>query len=119
MTVVEAKARLEALGLPAEFVGSGRYRMVFRVSETEVVKVPINEAGCIANLREALTFEREGRGGHIPYAQCRLEGGLLWMEYVEVKHIPYSTGPEWVYSVDCGQVGRAQDGCLVAFDYGG
>lgn len=97
--------------------------MTFRVSSTEIVKVPLNENGIFDNGYEAKIFCERGRDGFIPYARCELdtidEIPVLKMEFVDVGSAPkFSEAPGWVDYVDCGQVGTALDGKLVAYDYG-
>lgn len=113
--------------LHAEYIGKFRYlgeggtRAVFQINETHVVKLPTNEKGLDGNLREAAIYARKGRNGDIPYAACEVfhvnDIPLLKMELVNPR-LPKGSRPPWADFVDCGQVGVALDGQIVAYDFG-
>lgn len=103
----------------------GRTRAVFDRGDGYVVKVPINGEGFAANSREVLTSEVEDP--YTPVADCyhdtvydaSSEGvSVLVMEKLSFEGVPnsYSNLPDWVMSVDGGQVGYNKKGELVAFD---
>lgn len=103
----------------------GRTRAVFDRGDGYVVKVPINGEGFAANHREVLTSEVEDP--YTPVADCHHdtvydvspEGvSVLVMEKLSFEGVPkgYSNLPDWVMSVDGGQVGYNKKGELVAFD---
>lgn len=103
-------------------LGQGRNRVVFRVSEVEVVKIPLGEIGIHGNITEADIYAREGKDGYIPYAACELfysEEGipLLRMEYITRFSEAWSGLPKWADYVDGCQVGYDSEGRLVAYDY--
>jgi hypothetical protein len=103
----------------------GRTRAVFDRGDGYVVKVPINGEGFAANSREVLTSEVEDP--YTPVADCyhdtvyeaSSEGvSILVMEKLSFEGVPrgYNNLPDWVMSVDGGQVGYNKKGELVAFD---
>jgi hypothetical protein len=107
-----------------EYLGSGRNRRVFKHNNF-VVKIPRNEDGYSDNMMEYYRYSknknlRKNKSG-IQFARCRLMQQNCWlvMEYV----IPLSykesleRNIEWVGYIDCGQVGLAKDGHVVAYDY--
>lgn len=104
-----------------ECIGEGRRRKVFVINERLVAKVAKDEWGVVDNYSEARNFSSEGRDGYIPMAECFLlhvnDLPVVFMERVEPVHIPYEEAPSWLGWVDCGQVGYAKDGKLVAYDY--
>lgn len=105
-------------------VGRNRVTFMFR---TYVVKLPITCAGIGDNDWEGSVSNIPGEQGYVQYARTRLhykgDMPILFMERVEPvsgKQIVERMGfePDWVYSVDCGQVGFNRAGRLVAYDYG-
>jgi hypothetical protein len=103
----------------------GRTRAVFDRGDGYVVKVPINGEGFAANSREVITSEAEDP--YTPVADCyhdtvydvSSEGvSVLVMEKLTFDGVPksYKDLPDWVMSVDGGQVGYNKKGELVAFD---
>lgn len=101
-----------------KLIGSGRHREVYRLSDRNVIKIPIGEDGIGSNYSEARTYRacRSDPDG-IQYARCRLlQDGSLVMEYVE--EVEDHEKPEWSSYIDCGQVGRNRTGKIVAYDYG-
>lgn len=103
----------------------GRTRAVFDRGDGFVVKVPINGEGFAANHREVLTSEVEDP--YTPVADCRHDTvydaspagvSVLVMEKLSFEGVPrgYANLPDWVMSVDGGQVGYNKKGELVAFD---
>lgn len=107
-------------------VSWGRNRNVFDMG-TYVVKVPKNFDGLIDNDWEGSVSNSEDGLDQVQFARTRIayrgDVPVVFMEYVE----PASTSeivarlghePDWVMSVDCGQVGFNLKGELVAYDYG-
>jgi hypothetical protein len=103
----------------------GRTRAVFDRGDGYVVKVPLNGEGFAANSREVLTSE--AGDPYTPVAECyhdvvydvTSEGvSVLVMEKLSFEGVPrgYNDLPDWVMSVDGGQVGYNKKGELVAFD---
>lgn len=96
----------------------GRTRAVFDTNDGFVIKVPYVDEGFYANHAEVVTSDTED--AYIPIAECRhdeKEGvSVLIMEKVSIARVDYKNMPDWVYSVDCGQVGYTKDGRLVAYD---
>lgn len=110
-------------------VHGGRNRNVFDLGKY-VVKIPKNLAGfgdndwegSVSNSPESL-----GHDDYVQYPRTRLayykEVPIVFMEKVEpvtakeiVRRLGYE--PDWVNSVDCGQVGFNRKGRLLAYDYG-
>lgn len=105
------------MGRDWTFIGQGRTRAVFLLPGGRyVVKIPVDEMGYHDNWSEARQAKRDGWLYKHQVARCRLmKNGWLVMEYVKP-----ATGeelPDWVGSVDCGQVGWTRDGRLVAYDF--
>jgi len=100
-------------------IGEGRNRICFRISPTEVIKIPLNETGFHANFYEANSWDEQPEF----LARCNFDDSLgkelgiavLRMEYVE--HVGWSEKPDWTWGIDGGQVGRTVDGRLVAYDW--
>lgn len=111
---------------PLDFHPS-RTRNVF-IYQKVVVKLPIDSLGFMANDWEGSisnTPESFNHPYYVQYPRTRLyywKGiPILWMEKVEIADWTdksYSDFPDWVGSVDCGQVGYTRKGRLVAYDYG-
>jgi hypothetical protein len=104
----------------------GRNRGVFVMPGNYVVKIPKNGDGCTDNDWEgSISNGEDSSEEDVQYARTRLfyykeDNNLIpivFMEYVEY-HCDYKNQPDWVASVDCGQVGYNKKGRLVAFDYG-
>jgi hypothetical protein len=109
----------------------GRNRNVFHLGGNLVVKLPRNYDGFCDNDWEGSisnSAESLGHPHYVQYPRTRLayynnEVPVIWMEYVEYASSTrlieeFGEVPDWVYSVDCGQVGFTRRGRLVAFDYG-
>lgn len=118
-----------------EYLGHGRHRIVFALSDSSVLKVPLNYGGVKANKSEF--YQRFGQP-HL--LKCRLFGLSLVMTRVttirdvlfgnsslmrdgtEVKEEAIKQDvylPKWVFSFDEAQVGyHPITGRLVAYDYG-
>jgi hypothetical protein len=113
---------VEELSRSREYLGAGISRGVFMWEPGWVVKAAIRDSGLYANAREANLYERYGKEGGIPYAECRLVEfagvDVLVMEWVEHDFRPLLKQPSWVMRVDCAQVGFDREGNLVAYDYG-
>lgn len=109
----------------------GRNRNVFVMPHGYVVKIPKNFAGIrdndwegsVSNTDESLNDPYE-----IQYPKTRLayyagDMPVVFMEFVEALTSAdiirlFGKYPDWVFSVDCGQVGVNKSGRLVAYDYG-
>lgn len=110
-------------------VSYGRNRLAF-VFDTYVFKVPCCEAGCGDNDWEGSvqnTIESFNNYEYIQYPKTELfyfeELPICKMELVtqaNSKEIKSVLGfvPDWIYSIDCQQVGFTVEGRLVAYDYG-
>ena len=108
----------------------GRTRNVFVMPNGYVVKIPKNLDGFADNDWEGSVSNSEeslGSDDFVQYARTRLayldECPIVFMEEVvhaSEKEIEKRLGfvPDWVGSVDCGQVGFNRAGLLVAYDYG-
>ena len=101
----------------------GRTRAVFDRGDGYVIKVPLNGEGFLSNSREVNSYGMEDP--YIPTAECWEETdhsvnkdglSVLIMEKVKVTFANYKDMPDWVGSVDCGQVGYNRKGELVAYD---
>lgn len=131
------------------FLGMGKDRMTWLSPNGRfVLKFPRTPDGIGANAFEARTWKeslrsRSKRGP--AYAPCRLlkDGTLLMLAvsdlqggtdgcdsarahglggvdtYQEWEDGELEDLPDWVYEIDCCQVGRLRNGKLVAYDYGG
>ena len=101
--------------------GTGRLRAVFAFNDTVVFKVPRNSDGHYANqaalqLGEA-TLDQPRRDQHARCWAGTVAGvQVLFME--RVTPLQAST-QNWLPGIDNDQVGRAVDGELVVYDYGG
>lgn len=99
---------------------AGSARVTF-IGDEYVYKIPLNDAGDIANLREANHHKRNVQSPdkvYVPIAPCEmLPDGVLRMRRVEIpeNRIEIAEGHEWALSVDSLQVGYYR-GELVAYD---
>ena len=101
-----------------ELLGTGRNRVVYRVSKRLVLKLALNDYGLSDNCIEHSRYRRYWQSDLVQYAPCRiLSNGALLMWYVEPLKTPTEC-PDWADYVDCRQVGRAHDGRIYAYDYG-
>ena len=99
-----------------EYIASGRNRAVFRISDRNVIKIPINDYGIADNIYEASGLKTMSG---IKTAKCRLyKNFCLIMEYVEQATENWDDLPEWTFLVDCKQVGYNRNKKLVAYDFG-
>lgn len=103
---------------------SGRNRSVF-VFDRYVVKLPRCENGVADNDWEGSISD--GPDPYVRHARTRMSYykgiPIVFMERVTYAtptslRERYGKEPDWVSSVDCGQVGWNRGGKLVAFDYG-
>lgn len=101
----------------------GRTRAVFDRGDGYVIKVPMNGEGYAANNAEVINASMEDP--YIPVAECWHQEDYsitpkgvptLIMEKVEHCRADYRNMPDWVMSVDGGQVGYNKKGELVAYD---
>ncbi|MBA9846800.1 hypothetical protein [Ralstonia pickettii] len=109
---------------------AGRTRNVFQMRGGYVVKLPKNFLGIRDNDWEGAVSNAPDSLGcewHVQYPRTRLavfdEVPVVFMEFVKPlssQEIVSQFGhePEWVMSVDGGQVGVNRAGRLVAYDYG-
>jgi hypothetical protein len=110
-----------------KYIGLGRHREVWHRGNY-VLKIPLSLKGLEDNWRERHTWKiYQNIDFEIKYAACRLYGNfLLIMEYAQFVgplsddsgFISFKTGPEWMYRIDCCQVGYNRHGQIVAYDYG-
>ncbi len=108
----------------------GRNRNVFVMAGGYVVKLPKNFhgiadndwEGSVSNTKESIDDPNE-----IQYPKTRLaykDGvAIVFMEFIEALTSDaiverFGHEPDWVFSVDGGQVGVNKNGRLVAYDYG-
>ena len=107
-------------------VWMGRNRNAFDMGRY-VVKVPKNLNGFADNDWEGSVSNANDDPEEVRYARTRLayveDVPIVFMEKVVPVTSPEIIArlgfePDWTNSVDCGQVGFARDGRLVAFDYG-
>lgn len=97
----------------------GRTRAVFDSQDGNVIKVPFTDEGEMANGYEHKRGKEEDP--YIPVAANhfdQIDGvDVLVMEKVrEHRFVSYKSVPDWVGSVDSGQVGYDRNGKLVAYD---
>ena len=97
----------------------GRTRVAFIINNI-VVKLPLYSDGCIDNDHEGSFFCDEYANTKLTYCN---DIPILFMEYVKHANFDaikdeFGNIPDWVYSIDCGQVGFNRKGKLVAYDYG-
>lgn len=101
----------------------GRTRAVFDRGDGYVIKVPMNGEGYASNGREVNCYQMEDP--YTPVAECWHQDDYsitpkgvptLIMEKVEHCRADYRDMPDWVMSVDGGQVGYNKKGELVAYD---
>ena len=128
--IVRLFKRYLAKGVPYE-CGRNRCTFIFR---TYVVKLPLTDYGISDNDWEGsvsndpdFTPEPGTEDWYIQYARTRLAqvGSVPVLLMERVEYATYATimeregkEPDWIASVDCGQVGYNKSGKLVAFDYG-
>lgn len=122
------RQELEAKGFT--YLGSGRHRRSFLCpSNKYVLKVPKNANGELANEQEVRIYRKSlVKPCDIKFARCRQ---FFWkdflcniMEYVQplrnyevdkLHHV--GELPDWVWAIDCEQVGYNARGEVVAYDY--
>ncbi|WP_461515582.1 hypothetical protein [Ralstonia sp. 121560039-2] len=109
---------------------AGRTRNVFQLRDGYVVKLPKNFLGIKDNDWEGSVLNAPGSVGsewHVQYPRTRMatfdEVPVVFMEFVKPLSSQevvsrFGHEPEWVMSVDGGQVGVNRAGRLVAYDYG-
>lgn len=99
--------------------GLGNRRVVYKISDKFVIKIPLNKEGVEHNRKERKMY-LEDEKGH--YARCYLfrykNVPLLVMDFVT----PIETGkrqdlPDWTLFIDLQQVGYNKRRQLVAYDY--
>lgn len=104
----------------------GRNRLVFKLkSGNYVLKFPLNEDGVSDNDWEAsiCSNKNEGDIDEVQWPKTRyieIEGFICCvMEYIEpITYFEDKVLPDWIHSVDGGQVGYNKKGVLLAYDYG-
>lgn len=109
-----------------ELLNSGRNRVVFRLkSGNYVLKFPLNEDGVSDNDWEAsiCSNKNEEDIDEVQWPKTRyieIEGFICCvMEYIEpITYFEDKVLPDWIHSVDGGQVGYNKKGVLLAYDYG-
>jgi hypothetical protein len=126
----EAREALSRYLSRSKEIWCGRNRVVFDMG-TYVVKLPRHALGFGDNDWEgSISNGSDSTSEDVQYARTRLyyykgihgiKIPLLFMERVDSdiwKDKHYKDFPDWVGSVDGGQVGYNKQGKLVAFDYG-
>jgi hypothetical protein len=123
--IIETRKAIQYyLDSDAELIGYGRTRICFAHRGARVVKIPFTREGYQASSREVSTYEnfqKDPNAGWIPTAECRffkLDFANIWLLSMERVVRPEfgEPRPDWVDSVDCGQVGYNSAGELVAYD---
>jgi hypothetical protein len=124
--VIETRKAIQYfLDKRAEFLGYGSTRICFADDSGRVIKIPFRRSGYTASSREVTTYEnfhKDPDAGWTPVAECfftELEGIQIWllsMERVQTFSRRGKVLPDWVDTVDCGQVGYNSNGELVAYD---
>lgn len=123
--IIETRKAIQYfLDSDAELLGYGRTRICFASGKNRVVKIPFTREGYQASSREVSTYEnfqKEPEKDWIPTAECKFfkfDFANIWLLSMErvIRPIFGEALPDWVDSVDCGQVGYNSDGKLVAFD---
>jgi hypothetical protein len=104
---------------------AGNRRVVYKISDKFVVKVPLNQDGIDHNKEERKIYLSSTKD-NCRYARCYLFHDkdtsnlvpLLIMDIVApVQDDERQRLPEWTLSIDLQQVGYNKRGELVAFDY--
>lgn len=98
----------------------GRTRAVFERGDGYVVKVAISDEGFYANLME-VQASSSSDNSYIPMARTSFAdedeyNSVVVAEQVVPIKLDFKKLPDWVQSVDGGQVGYTRDGRLVAYD---
>lgn len=113
------------LDADAEFIGFGSTRICFLNRAGRVIKIPFRRFGYDASLLEVHTYENfmsKPEEGWTPTAECwfvKVDGIDVWllsMERIQTFSRRGKVLPDWVSTVDCGQVGYNSVGELVAYD---
>ena len=113
--------KIKKLGDVETDVQIGRNRITYLFSN-HVVKIPVDDNGVADNDWEGSLSNGESLNdpNEVQYARTRLiyvkDIPIVLMQ--RVKPAFELNLPDWVNSVDCGQVGYTKAGRLVAFDYG-
>lgn len=110
------------------YLGVGRNRATFVTGRGRyVIKVPITVEGMNDNYREAQLYDlysEDPEAYYGAYGRARLHhimpAGIpvLFMEYLDPTTLSYDELPNWVKTIDSGQVGWDREGRLKAYDYG-
>lgn len=114
----------EKYGTP---IGSGLTRVVWNTGKGHVIKVPRDDKGCNDNTWEASTSIVQNKKSDEGYTHCRfflvndycvaIAEFVQEASYDDIKEA-FNFIPEWIYYIDCAQVGFDKKGFLKAFDYG-
>lgn len=96
-----------------------RTRVIY-MFEDHVIKVPLTDEGEYSNGLEVNVSNQ----GDIPIAKSEFitinhngkEIEVMKMEKVQPVNADYDKMPNWIYQIDCGQVGLTRTGELVAYD---
>lgn len=106
------------IGEGYKYLGHGTTRIVFSHDlRDDVAKVPRNEIGISQSVLEERLSATTGKKGFVPIADCWFDDNdlILWMERVRPAYALQAI-PEWVWVVDCSQVGYDRTGKLVTYD---
>lgn len=106
-----------------EVIGLGQQRIVFKLSDDYVIKLPLSPKGIVDNKNES-NYKLNNPNSKIKTASCEMISidGIecLKMESVEHWSALYTSSGElddWCLDVDCCQVGFNKKGDLVAYDF--
>jgi hypothetical protein len=110
---------IEDLSKRFEPLGFGNYRIVFKLRGDHVLKFPLNEAGEFCNDGEASwkdDYLAAGRYLELGGFVCVVQECVQDATFDVIREI-LGEVPDWVCSIDCGQVGFNRSGQLKAYDF--
>lgn len=98
------------------YIGLGRNRIVWKTNSGNVVKVPRNGCGIADNDWEASVCKDD----IYPHTRGLWFNDIVicFMEHIDPIFESHSELPDWVGSIDCGQVGHTKRGIIKPYDYG-
>lgn len=116
---VHAAKVLKRLHRKYEYLGSGLYRVAYKVGK-HVLKFPLNEDGEFCNDGEAYyrdkTYAR-GRYVVIDGFVCVMQEQLFHIPFPEIRELAKTDEYDWINWVDGFQVGRDAQGNVKAYDF--
>jgi hypothetical protein len=107
---------LQELAIKYECIGFGKDRICFRMKGGYILKFPRHETGEYCNDGEASwKDETFAKGRYVEYKGfvCVIQEPLD----ITGPFLDKSKLPDWVYGIDCCQVGYSRDGTLKAYDF--